>query len=177
MKLRYPLIVLILAFFIHSEQVYGQKLKGIGLNGGYTLKTGKVQKGFGIEVHADFNEVLKYLFFMPSIAYWQTDFTEGDYSLQRNHFNFGAKFIGYFNPKPRGVYAGIGLYYHFIGNETRIDYTEEISTNNEQKLGFSILAGYLLRFKRVSLFLEPRYSLIHGGYNTFQTYLGVTYYF
>jgi len=177
MKFRYTVIVLAVVIFINSELVHSQKLTGIGLNGGYTVPTGQVQKGFGVEVHADFNEVLKYLFIFPSIAYWQNDFTEGDYSLQRSHFNFGAKFIGYFNRKPKGLYAGIGLYYHFIGNETRNDFTAEITTQNEQKLGFSILAGYLLRFKRFSLFLEPRYSLIHGGYNTFQAYLGFTYYF
>ena len=63
-------IVLIAILFL-TTSIYGQRLKSIGLNGGYIVPIQDVNSGFSIEARTDFGEVLKYVFFLPTIGYRQ----------------------------------------------------------------------------------------------------------
>ena len=156
----------------------GQKLTAVGINGGYVVPVGNVSTGYTIELRADFGEVLKYVFLLPTISYWQVEEENDIHNLNRTYLNFGTNFIGYINSKPRGFYGGMGINYQIISaeeNDSFNNLSPDIKTVTNTRLGFSVLFGYLQKFKRVSLYLEPSYSYIYGGYNILQVKLGFNY--
>ena len=179
-KRRIRNITIIIFLFLISS-LHGQGLKSIGLNGGYIVPIEDVKNGFSIEARADFGEVLKYLFLFPSVGYKNVVENKNEQDFTRTHINFGAYFVGYINSKPRGFYGGLGIHYHIIQTEKeKQDYLEEepsIIDETNTKLGLSINFGYLLKFKKVSIYLEPGYNYIHGGFSTLEARLGINYIF
>ncbi len=177
-KIRY-LIMFIMAF--SAVSLFGQKLKSIGINGGYVVPIEDVKNGYSVEARADFGEVLKYVFLFPSIGYWKITDTVNDQDLMRSHLNFGAYFVGYINSKPRGLYGGVGIHYHVIKADKEqqmyVSNSSSVTTETNTKLGLSINLGYLLVFKKISLYLEPGYTYIQGGFSTLQGRLGLNYVF
>jgi hypothetical protein len=162
-----------------SGIIYGQRLKGVGLNGGYIIPIKNIQNGFSVEARFDFGEVLKYVFFFPTVSYWRIQDKSDLQNLTRNHVNFGVNFLGYINSKPRGFYGGGGIHFHILSAD-ELDYSyrvenPDIKSKTDTKLGFSLIMGYLLPFKRISLYLEPGYTFIHGADDTFQARLGLYY--
>jgi hypothetical protein len=159
--------------------VQAQKLKGIGLNGGYIIPVNNIQNGFSVETRLDFGEVLKYVFLFPSLSYWQIQEQSDVWNLKRKHINFGVNFLGYINPKARGFYGGAGIHYHVISAEEpeyKFSTTNpDIKSKKYTKLGLSLVIGYLVPFKKVSIYLEPGYTYLHGGFNTLQVRLGLYY--
>jgi hypothetical protein len=171
--------IIIILFLISS--LHSQKLKSIGINGGYIIPLEDLQSGFSIEARANFGEVLKYLFLFPSIGYKNVVENRNEHDFSRTHINFGAYFVGYINSKPRGFYGGLGIHYHVVQAEKNMqDYLEEepsIMNETSTKLGLSINFGYLLKLKKVSIYLEPGYSYIHGGFSMAEARLGISYVF
>jgi hypothetical protein len=156
-------------------------LNSIGATGGILLPQGNWNNGFSAEIQSDMGEIIKYIFLIPHIGYWHTSRNETDQDLSYSNFYFGTKFIGYINSKPRGFFAGIGIQYHIINQEeidTGFDTTKPAVKNRQfEKLGFSILAGYRLKLKRISFSFEPKYTIIPGGDNMTTISLGASYLF
>jgi hypothetical protein len=172
---------LLLLVFAANGIVQGQKLKGIGISGGYVIPIQNVENGFSADLRLDFGEVLKYVFLFPSLGYWQSQEKNDNQNLTRKYINFGANFIGYINSKPRGFYGGVGIHYHAISAEEEVykfnSPIPEIETSTDTKLGLSVLTGYLVPFKKFSVFVEPAYTFIHGDYDILQARLGIYYIF
>jgi hypothetical protein len=172
------LIILFIILFLVSS-LYGQKLKSIGLNSGYIAPLEDVKNGFSLEARADFGEVLKYIFLFPSVGYKNVVETLNEQDFTRTHINFGAYFVGYINSKPQGFYGGLGIHYHVIQTEKlKQDYLNDepsIIDETNTKLGLSVNLGYLLKFKKVSIYLEPGYNYIQGGFSILEVRLGISY--
>lgn len=155
------------------------KLNSVGLTGGILLPQENWDNGFSIEIQSDLGEIIKYIFLIPHIGYWHTGWNESDMELSYSNIYFGAKFIGYFNPKPRGFFAGLGIQYHIINRDeidTGFNTTEPVVKNRQfEKLGFSFLAGYRLKLKKICFSFEPRYTVIPGGENMTTISLGASY--
>ena len=171
-------IVFIVVLFL-STSIYGQRLKSIGINGGYIVPIQDVNSGFSIEARTDFGEVLKYVFFLPTIGYRQINEIKNDRDYRRTHLNFGTYFFGYINSKPRGFYGGVGIHYHIIQSEEEqqeyLSDTSSVTNKTNSKLGLSFNFGYLLKFKKISLYIEPGYTWLHGGFSTLEARLGINY--
>jgi len=175
MKTKYITTSIILFYVFGYMPVNGQKLSGIGVNAGYIVPLNHVDKGLSFELSADMGEVLKYLFMQPSITYRQIDRNRGEEIVDEKALTFGSKFIGYFNSRPKGFYAGVGVYFNRITTEKTVETDPELKSDISTKLGFSILTGYLLKFKKVSVHLEPEYQFIHGGFSNLQIKTGLFY--
>ena len=168
-------LCIIFALISGVQPIYGQKLQGIGINAGYLFPVQDVEKGISFELQADMGEVLKYLFMQPSISYTQIDHNQDNIIRNQTLLALGAKFVGYFNSKPNGFYGGLGIYFNRISTEEP-DYDSPALKNNiHTKLGISFLTGYLYKFKRVSIYLEPVYNYIYGGFNNLQVKVGFNY--
>ena len=175
MKLKIITAGMIIFIVFGIMPVKGQKLSGIGLNAGYILPVNHVDKGLAFELSADMGEVLKYLFMQPSITYRQIDRNRGEEIIDEKALTFGSKFVGYFNSRPKGFYAGAGIFFNRITTEKTEQTDPELKSDIHTKLGFSVLTGYLLKFKKVSVYLEPEYQLIHGGFSNLQIKTGLFY--
>ena len=175
MKPKISAATIILIIVVGFMPVHSQKLAGIGLNAGYVLPINHVDKGLSVELSADMGEVLKYLFLQPSITYRQIDRNRGEETVDERALTFGTKFIGYFNNTPKGFYAGVGVYFNRITTELTNETDPDLKSDIHTKLGFNILTGYLFKFKKVSVYLEPCYQFIHGGFSNLQIKAGLFY--
>ncbi len=163
------LLIIMVAFAGIAEAANPVKLKSLGVGGGILLPQEKWDNGFTGELQADLGEIMKYVFLIPHIGYRSTGMSDNGQELAYSDLYFGAKFVGYFNSKPRGIYAGLGFQYHIIGQEhiaNGFDTTEDTIVQDDlTRVGYTALAGYLLKFKKVSFSLEPAYTVIPGADN------------
>lgn len=173
------LLTLFIFFSIKTISAQDIELKSLGLSGGIIFPQGDWNEGFAIEIQTDFGEVLDYVFFTPFAGYWNSGFTEKAKDLSLQHITFGAKIFGYLNPKPRGFYLGTAIDFHIIYSESLApqDYESivEIEKSTDTKIGFAVIVGYLLKFKKYSIFLESKYVLIPSGFNTAMVSTGFSY--
>jgi hypothetical protein len=107
------------------------------------------------------------------------EINEKTYDLSLNYFSFGSKIIGYINSKPRGFYLGGSLSFNIISSDAvdyeSVDNNFDIKKSNDTKIGFAPIAGYLFKRNTFSINIESRYTLIQGGFNTFQIGVGFNY--
>ena len=159
------------------------KIEAIGFSAGTVLPEKNWDPGFAFEGQVDMGEILDYVFLIPTVSYWQSQKNDsyGDFSetITRRHINFGAKVVGYINPKPQGLFAGIAVQYHYILSESLTPLTvsnlAEVQEMDHTRLGLGALLGYCLKLRKASFFLESRYVFIKGGYNTAQLSAGMFY--
>ncbi len=180
MKRSYLIICSIMILFIGKSYASNPVgLKSVGAMGGILFPQSKWNNGFVVELQAELGEVIKYVFLMPQIGYWHADKNREGQDLTYTNIYFGSKFIGFFNAKPRGFYAGLGIQYHIIGEDeflSGIDVVaDEIASRNTTRVGYSIVAGYLLKLKNVSFSFEPRYTLLPGIEDMINISLGASY--
>ena len=173
--------VVILIILAITTTLSAQKLKSVGLNGAYVVPLQDVNSGFSIEARTDFGEVLKYVFLFPTAGFKQVKELVNELEFNKTYINFGAYFVGYINSKPRGLYGGVGIHYHIIQSEEAkqqyINSSPNTMSKTNTKLGLSFNLGYLLKLKKVSFYIEPGYTYIHGGFNTLEARLGFNYIF
>ena len=163
------LLITMVAFAGTAEAANPVRLKSLSAGGGILLPQDKWENGFTGELQADFGEIMKYVFLIPHAGYRSTGMRDNDRELAYSDLYFGAKFVGYFNSKPQGLYAGLGLQYHIIGQEhfsEGFDTSEgEIVKDDLTRVGYTAVAGYLFKLKRVSFSLEPAYTVLPGADN------------
>jgi hypothetical protein len=152
-------------------------LKSTGVSGGILLPPEGWENGFALELRSDFGEVMKYVFLMPHIGYWHAKRMDLSYT----NIYFGTKFIGYFNSRPRGIYAGLGIQFHIIEQEEISggynEVEDEVTKANLTRIGYSLIAGYLLIHKQMTFSFEPAYTVLPGADNMVSISLGVGYLF
>jgi opacity protein-like surface antigen len=160
----------------------GSKLvQSIGVGVGGCLPQGGWNPGFTAGVQANMGEAIKYLYFSPYLSFSQAvkseEINNQDERLSIQYLALGVKMVGYINSKPRGFYLGGGLSYNLIAYDTiewgQLVQNTQISTYNTEKLGFTVLAGYLFILKTISIFIEADYMFTAGGYNHLRVDTGV----
>ena len=155
------------------------RLKSAGLYGGILMPQKNWDNGFAVAVQTDFGEIMKYVFLQPYAGYWRAKTSVNESELSFSDIHFGTKFVGFINSKPRGVYAGLGLQFHIIGQEEYSKAFEtaepEINKQHMTRVGYSIVTGYLLVMKRVSLAVEPAYTVLPGLENMITINIGISY--
>jgi hypothetical protein len=171
------LLIIMVAFAGTADAANPVKLKSLGVGGGIFLPQEKWENGFTGELQADFGEIIKYVFLIPHVGYRNTSMSDNGRELGYSDLYFGAKFVGYFNSKPQGIYAGLGLQYHIIGQE---HFTEGFDAREDEvvkedltRIGYTAVAGYLLKFKRVFFSLEPAYTVLPGTSNVMTITLAI----
>jgi len=173
------LLFILILFFGTADAANPVRLKSFSASGGILLPQDNWDNGFSIELQSDFGEIIKYVFLFPHIGYWQAGMNKEGMDLSYTDIFLGTKFIGYFNSKPRGFYAGLGVQYHIIGMDEisggfdTIDDT--ITKQNFTRVGYSVIAGYLFKLKKVSFSIEPGYTIIPGADNMITINLGIGY--
>ena len=180
MKPRY-LIHLILLTFILAGLVHGQKakLRYLGLQAGVTLPNADWDPGFAVKAQADLGEFVKYVFLVPHVMITQNKhsltYNDQDYELSMFQLHAGADLIGFLNPKPRGLYGGPSFGFNTIFYDTFLQEREELSEKTEYRIGFGLVAGYLLELRKIAIQAELRYTIMNGGFNVLMFTTGVSY--
>ncbi len=178
-KLNIIVLLLSVLFIFEVNAANPVGLKSVGATGGILLPQDNWENGFAVEIQTDLGEIIKYIFLIPHFGYWHAAGNKEGIDLSYTNIYFGTKFIGYFNTKPRGFYAGLGIQYHIIDEQQitpGFDAIEtEVSSLNLTRVGYSVIAGYLLKLKKISFSFEPRYTLIPGADNMISISLGASY--
>jgi len=180
MKRSYFIIISIMILFISKSNASDPVgLKSVGAMGGILVPQNTWNNGLAVELQSELGEIIKYVFLVSQIGYWHAGQNKEGQDLTYTNIYFGSKFIGFFNTKPRGFYAGLGIQYHIISQDellSGIDVVEnEIVTRNISRVGYSIVAGYLLKLKNVSFSFEPRYTLLPGTEDMITISIGAGY--
>jgi hypothetical protein len=156
-------------------------VNSVGLGIGTCLPQGGWDPGYTISAQADFGEAIKYIYVSPYLSFSSASKTEDINNISEQmsiqYINFGAKFLGYLNSKPRGIYIGGAISYNVISYDMIewADFSEnnEIKNTTTNKLGFAGLAGYSFMLKNLSVFIELNYMFTVGGFNNVSALAGV----
>ena len=149
------------------------QLKALGLSGGAVWAQNKWDPGYAGEINLDMGEVLDFVFLQPMVSFLHANKIEKingvEDKLELYHIIFGTKILGYITSRPKGPYFGAALNYHIISSERfqrlELSNSEETLTSDHQKVSMSVLTGYIQKFRRISIFLEARYTLVPDNFS------------
>jgi len=180
---RLKLIIFIFPFllFLNNANAQEIKLHSIGVKGGIILPEGDWNTGYTVGVQVDMGEIIKELYLVSSVNFMNSSKTITNYGISNDlslaQFTIGADLFGYSPVKPKNLYGGIGIYFHYIQKDIaklyNISRDVQINSIDDNKLGFALLVGYLIDLKTTEITLGSRYILANDGYNAFLITLGV----
>lgn len=172
-------VLLTILIFGTVNLVFAQRVHfpAIGLGTGVIFQQNEWDPGYSLNLQCEVGEVMEHVFLIPYVAYWNAEKSESRSGITRtlnlSDINLGSEIVGYFNSKPKGIFAGVGFGYHIIMVDrlapAYFNPNPEIEEETETKLSAAILAGYQWKISAFSMALKLKYYLINGGFNTFQT--------
>ena len=174
MKKLYLASILFVAMMLTNSLFAGSKpINSVGVGAGVCLPQGGWDPGFSITGHLHMGETIRYLYFSPFLSYSRApqsvDINGHSEDLSTQYFTVGAKMIGYINSKPQGFYLGGSISYNFITYDEiqwgELSQSTRVVKNNTTKIGFTGLAGYLFKLRKLSIFIETAYMFTAGGFN------------
>ena len=173
-----PFLAVILAAPLHARS---NLIKAVGVGAGICLPQGGWDPGIAVTGQIHMGEAIKYLYFTPYLSYSRAVRSETingqSEELSIQYMTLGAKMIGYINSKPQGFYAGGELSYNLITYDEiqwgELSQGTQLINSNTTKLGFSVLAGYLFKLRKLSIFVEADYMFTVGGFNNPRFLTGV----
>ena len=121
-KINYILSLIIIIVFVSPLFSKPKLVKSVGLAAGISLPQNDWDLGYIISGHADFGEVLDYLFLSPYFSYSNAgksvEIGSASEDLSIQYLTMGVKIVGYINSKPRGFYFGGSISYNYISSES-----------------------------------------------------------
>lgn len=166
--------LLLLVMIVANPLNAGSNLvNSAGIGAGICLPQGGWDPGFSVTGHLHMGEAVKYLYFSPFLSYSHAvksaEINGQNEVLSIQYIALGAKMIGFINTKPQGFYAGGAISFNYISYDEiqwgELTQGSQIVNNNTTKIGFTGLAGYLFKLRKLSIFIEASYMFTAGGFN------------